>query len=89
MSIDTAAKRRSAASLLPFHKAGIVPDGTISALDRAAIAWLYIGVLDIAGNIFKIVAFTTLYRDIKTTTTLHRTVESITALYRSIKSFMR
>ena len=43
MAIDTAAKRRSAASRKPILKAPI-PDGTIDASDRAHIAWLYSGI---------------------------------------------
>lgn len=44
MAIDTAAKRRSAASILPIIKAGLIPDGAIGASDRTAVAWLYSGI---------------------------------------------
>ncbi|GAH13373.1 unnamed protein product, partial [marine sediment metagenome] len=40
MSIDTASKRRRAASVLPIHKVPI-PTGTIDWASRAGIAWIY------------------------------------------------
>jgi len=44
LAIDTAAKRRSAASILPITKAGLIPDGTIGTSDRPAIGWIYNGI---------------------------------------------
>lgn len=53
--IDTAAKRRMAASFKPIMKAPI-PDGTIGKSDRVHIGWAYGGifvVLDLATDVIR------------------------------------